>query len=175
NADGSDGPVVFTIASRIPANGDDIHTTISLKAQQAAMTSLSQQSGHSGGSLAVDPTTGEVLAMGTYPVYNPTDLSLGLTPNASARLNALDAPYINRAMASAQPVGSVFKLFTLAAGLQGGVSAAQIFTCAGSFQVPGEAKPRKDDLPQGHGNITAPYALTPSCDVVFWQISVLLN
>jgi penicillin-binding protein 2 len=175
NADGSDGPVVFTIASRIPANGDAIHTTISLKAQQAAMTSLSQQSGHSGGSLAVDPTTGEVLAMGTYPVYNPTDLSLGLTPNASARLNALDAPYINRAMASAQPVGSVFKLFTLAAGLQGGVSAAQIFTCAGSFQVPGEAKPRKDDLPQGHGNITAPYALTPSCDVVFWQISVLLN
>ncbi len=67
NADGSDGPVVFTIALRIPANGDDIHTTVSLKAQQAAMTSLSQQSGHSGGSLAVDPTTGEVLAMGTYP------------------------------------------------------------------------------------------------------------
>jgi penicillin-binding protein 2 len=175
NADGSDGPVVFTVASRIPTNGDDIHTTISLKAQQTAMTSLSQQAGHTGGALAVDPTTGEVLAMGTYPTYNPTDLALGLTPNAYARLNALNAPFLNRAMASAQPVGSVFKLFTLAAGLQNNVSAAQIFTCAGSYQVPGEAKPRKDDLPQGHGNITAPYALTPSCDVVFWQIAVMLN
>jgi penicillin-binding protein 2 len=175
NADGSDGPVVFTIASRVPANGDDIHTTISLKAQQAGMTSLSVQAGHSGGSLAVDPTTGEVLAMGTYPTYNPTDLSLGLTPNAYARLNALDAPYLNRAMASAQPVGSVFKLFTLAAGLQNGVNAAQIFTCGGSFQVPGEAKRRIDDLPTGHGSITAPYALTPSCDVVFWTIAVTLN
>jgi len=175
NADGSDGPVVFTVASRIPNNGADIHTTISLKAQQAAMTGLSQQSGHTGGALAVDPTTGEVLAMGTYPTYNPTDLALGLTPNAYARLNALNAPFVNRAMASAQPVGSVFKLFTLAAGLQNNVSASQIFTCAGQFQVPGEAHPRLDDLPQGHGSITAPYALTPSCDVVFWQIAVMLN
>src|SRR6185437_13305341 len=175
NADGSDGAVVFTVASRIPTNGDDIRTAISLKAQQTAMTSLSQQAGHNGGALAVDPTTGEVLAMGTYPTYNPTDLALGLTPNAYARLNALNAPFLNRAMASAQPVGSVFKLFTLAAGLQNNVSAAQIFTCSGSYQVPGEAKPRKDDLPQGHGKITAPYALTPSCDVVFWQIAVMLN
>ena len=175
NADGSDGPVVFTVASRIPANGDDIHTTVSLKAQQAAMTSLSQQGGHSGGTMAVDPTTGDVLAMGTYPTYNPTDLSLGLTPNAYARLNALDAPYINRAVASAQPVGSVFKLFTLAAGLENGVSATQTFTCTGSYLVPGESKPRPDDRPEGHGAITAPYALTPSCDVVYWQIAVLLN
>ena len=175
NADGSDGAAVFTVASRIPTDGDDIHTTISLKAQQTAMTSLSQQAGHNGGALAVDPTTGDVLAMGTYPTYNPTDLALGLTPNAYARLNALNAPFLNRAMASAQPVGSVFKLFTLAAGLQNNVSAAQIFTCKGSYQVPGEAKPRKDDLPQGHGKITAPYALTPSCDVVFWQIAVMLN
>lgn len=175
NADGSDGPVVFTVASRIPANGDDIHTTVSLKAQQAAMTSLSQQGGHSGGTMAVDPTTGDVLAMGTYPTYNPTDLSLGLTPNAYARLNALDAPYINRAVASAQPVGSVFKLFTLAAGLENGVSATQTFTCTGSYQVPGESKPRPDDRPEGHGILTAPYALTPSCDVVYWQIAVLLN
>ena len=175
NADGSDGAVVFTVASRVPSNGADVHTTISLKAQQAAMTSLSQQGGHSGGALAVDPTTGAVLAMGTFPTYNPTDLSLGLTPNAYAKLNALDAPFLNRAVASAQPAGSVFKLFTLAAGLQNGVTASQIFTCAGSYQVPGEAKARIDDRPQGHGQITAPYALTPSCDVVFWQIAVELN
>jgi penicillin-binding protein 2 len=175
NADGSDGPVVFTVASRVPSDGDDIHTTISLKAQQAAMTSLRQQSGHSGGTLAVDPATGDIIAMGSFPTYNPTDLALGLTPNAYARLNALDAPFINRALASAQPVGSVFKLFTLAAGLQNGVSATQLFTCPGSYQVPGEARPRLDDLPQGHGKLTAPYALTPSCDVVFWKVAVLLN
>lgn len=175
NADGSDGPVVFTIASRVPLNGADIHTTLSLKAQQAGMTSQANQAGHSGGALAVDPATGEVLAMTSYPTYNPTDLSLGLTPNAYARLNALDGAFINRAMASAQPVGSVFKLFTLSAGLQNNISASQIFTCTGTFQVPGEAKPRIDDVPSGHGSLTAPYALTPSCDVVFWTIAVTLN
>ncbi len=50
-----------------------------------------------------------------------------------------------------------------------------IFTCTGSYQVPGEAKPRLDDVPQGHGQLTAPGALAPSCDVVFWQIAALLN
>lgn len=175
NADGSDGPVVYTVATRVPSAGNDIRTTVSLKAQQAAMTSLSQQSGHSGGAMAIDPTSGEVLAMGTFPTYNPTDLALGLTPNAFARLNALDAPFINRATASAQPIGSVFKIFTLAAGLENGVSATQLFTCNGSYQVPGEAKPRPDHTPEGHGSITAPYALTPSCDVVYWQLAVLLD
>ena len=175
NGDGSLGNAAFTIAQRDPVNGSDITTTITLATQRAAMASLRNQAGHSGGSMAVDPATGEVLVLATYPTYDPNDLALGLTPNAQTRLNALDAPYIDRAIGSAQPVGSVFKLVTLAAGLEHGVSATRTFSCTGSYQVPGEAKPRADDQPKGHGTITAPFAITPSCDVVFWQIAVELN
>ncbi|MEO7002461.1 MAG: penicillin-binding transpeptidase domain-containing protein [Ktedonobacterales bacterium] len=175
NADGTLGQAIYTLATRAAGNGADIHTTIALALQQAAMASLRKQSGHSGGTVALDPTTGEVLTLGSNPTYDPNDFSLGITQNELARLNAEDHPYVNRAYATADPIGSNFKLVTLSAGLQNGVTPAQIFTCTGLYQVPGAASVSHDDAPLGHGNLTAPDALGPSCDVVFWKIAVLLN
>lgn len=175
NGDGSDGSVVATIAQRTAQNGEDVYTTISLAAQQAAMANLAQQSGHSGGAVALDPTTGGVLAMASYPTYDPNDFSLGFTAKGQARFNALSSPYLNRATMAADPIGSVFKLVTLSAGLEHGISSSQIFTCNGTFQVPGENHLRHDDTPGGHGSLTAPQAIAPSCDVVFWNVAVILN
>ena len=174
NADGSDGAIVYTIASRAPVNGADIHTTISLKAQIAAQTSLGQQAGHSGGSVAIDPATGEVLEMGSYPIYDPNDLSLG-NPNEDQILSQMDHPFLNRAYADPQPIGSAFKPVTLAAGLHNGIDKGKLFTCNGTFQVPGESHIRNDDKPTGHGTLTMSGALAPSCDVIFWQVAVALN
>ena len=175
NADGSLGHPTYTIAARDPVNGADIHTTMQATVQQAAMLRLSQADGHSGGTMAVSPTTGEVLALGSFPFYDPNNFSLGFTPNAYDRFNALDHPYINRALASAQPTGSVFKVVTLAAALENGVAPTDTFTCPGSYQVPGEDHVRADDQALGHGTLTAADAIGPSCDVVFWKVAVLLN
>jgi len=175
NADGTCGtPVYHTVASRAPVNGADIHTSISLTAQQAAMTSLANQSGHSGGTVSVDPTTGAVLSLGTFPIYDPNDLSLG-RPDEQDILSQLDHPFLNRAYADPQPIGSAFKPITLATALENGVTPTQVFICPGSYLVPGESAPRKDDAPNGHGSLTAPQAIGPSCDVVFWKVAVLLN
>ena len=175
NADGTCGnPVYYTVASRAPVNGADIHTSISLTAQQAAMTSLANQSGHSGGTVSVDPTTGAVLSLGTFPIYDPNDLSLG-RPDEQDLLAKLDHPFLNRAYADPQPIGSAFKPITLAAALENGVTPTQDFTCTGSYLVPGESAPRQDDKVAGHGVLTAPGAIGPSCDVVFWKVAVLLN
>lgn len=175
NADGSFGQSDYTIAQKVAANGEDVHTAISLKTQLAAMAQLESYHGKAGGAVAVDPTTGEVLALASYPIYDPNDFSLGFTPNESARFNAMDHPYVNRALAGAYPTGSVFKVMTLAAALEHGISASQAFTCTGTYQVPGEDHLRLDDASQGHGTLTAPQALPPSCDVVFWKIGVILN
>lgn len=175
NADGSDGPIQAMIAQRQPVNGDDIHTTINLAAQQAAMAKLIQEQPYAGGAVAVNPMTGEVLVLASNPMYDPNDLSLGLTANEQARLNAMDHPYIDRAVQTADPVGSAFKLVTLTAGLENGVTGSQIFTCTGSLTVPGVSHVFVDDAPNGHGSLTAPQALAPSCDVVFWKIGALLN
>jgi penicillin-binding protein 2 len=175
NADGSDGPIQATIAERQPINGDDIHTTINLSAQQAAMTKLRAEAPYSGGAMAVDPVTGDVLVLASNPMYDPNDLSLGLTANAQSRLNAMDHPYLDRAVQTADPVGSAFKLITLAAGLENGVTPSQIFICPGYFTLPGVAHVFIDDNPHGHGSLTAPRALAPSCDVVFWKIGAMLD
>lgn len=175
NADGTCGnPVYFTVASRAPVNGADIHTSISLTAQVAAMTSLSQQNGYHGGTVALDPTTGAVLALGTFPIYDPNDLSLG-RPDEQDRLAQLDHPFLNRAFADPQPIGSAFKPVTLAAALENGVTPTQVFTCTGSFQLPGTNVVKKDDSANGHGTLTAPGGIGPSCDVVFWKVAVFLN
>ncbi len=175
NADGSDGPVIATIAQRAAQNGENITTTIDLATQQAAMTGLANQQGHSGGAVALAPATGDVLAMASYPTFDPNDFSLGFTANEQARFNALSSPYLNRATMAADPTGSIFKLVTLAADLEHGISASHVFTCTGTYQVPGENHLRIDDKATGHGNLTAPQAIGPSCDVVFWTSAVMLN
>ncbi|HEX9038131.1 MAG TPA: penicillin-binding transpeptidase domain-containing protein [Ktedonobacterales bacterium] len=175
NADGSDGPVQASIAERQAVNGDDIHTFINIGAQQAAMKAALAESQYSSGAVAVDPETGAVLVMISNPIYDPNDLSLGLTANAQARLNAMNHPYLNRAVQTADPIGSVLKLVTLATGLQNGVTPTQIFTCPGFFTLPGVTHVFIDDNPNGHGSLTAPKALAPSCDVVFWKIGQMMN
>jgi penicillin-binding protein 2 len=175
NPDGSFGDAAYTIARRVPADGADVHTAIDIALQQKAMAGMRGQP-HPSGSAAVDPATGEVLALASNPMYDPNDFSLGSTPNEQARLNALDHPYLNRAIAGAYPIGSTFKVVTLAAGLEGGIPANEVFTCTGSYQVPGQPAPWGEVYhPTGHGTINPVLGLTESCDPIFWDIAVKLN
>jgi penicillin-binding protein 2 len=173
NVDGSYGDPAYTLGRRVPAAGADIHTAINLALQQKAMADL-RALPYSSGTVALDPTTGEVLVLASYPMYDPNDFSLGFTPNEAARLNALDHPYLNRAVAGTYPIGSVGKVTMLAAAMESGIPDAQIFNCPGFYLVPGSTTPRIDHLPTGHGNITDITALAVSCDVVFWQLGVNL-
>lgn len=175
NADGTDGQIAYTIAQKAAANGADVHTTISLKTQLATMAQLESNRGKAGGAMAVDPTSGEVLALTSFPMCDPSDFSLVFQQGVNACVANPQHPLLNRAIAGAYPIGSVFKLITLSAALEHGISAAQVFTCTGSYQVPGENHLRIDDDPHGHGTLTAPQALAPSCDVVFWKVGVMLN
>jgi cell division protein FtsI/penicillin-binding protein 2 len=174
NADGSLGKPDFTLGARDAANGDDIHTSLSLADQQAAMSGL-RGSGYSGGAMAVDPVSGEVFALASFPIYDPNDLMLGFTPNGLARFQKLDAPYNNRALQSAQPIGSVFKIITLSSGLEHGVGPTDVFTDTGSVSVPGTNYTLHELQSICIGNITAPAAIGPSCDVTPAQVALKLN
>ncbi len=178
NADGSlnlSTPVYF-IAQRPGLNGADVHTTIALALQQTAMQTLrAKANGYAGGAFAVDPATGEVLVMASNPIYDPNDFSLNFQEGIAQIQQSNLHPQLNCAIQCADPTGSIFKIVTLAAGLQHGVKPSDIFTCTGSYQVPGENHLRIDDAPQGHGSLTAPDALGPSCDSIYWQLAVRLN
>jgi len=131
--------------------------------------------GFAGGAFAVDPATGEVQIMASNPGYDPNDFSLGFQQGIRADEQGSLHPMLNCAVQCADPTGSIFKVITLASALEHGVKSTDVFNCPGSYQVPGEDHLRIDDLPTGHGNLTAPDALGPSCDVIYWKLAVLLN
>jgi penicillin-binding protein 2 len=171
NADGTADTAhpVYFVGERPGGDGMDVHTTISLKLQQAAMASLrSTAAGYAGGSFAVDPSTGEVLVMASNPTYNPNDFADSLKGIPSSL-----HPQLNCALQCTDPTGSIFKIVTLAAGLQNGINTS--FTCTGTYQVPGEDHLRIDDKAGGHGALTPDPALGQSCDVYFWNMAVELN
>jgi penicillin-binding protein 2 len=178
NADGTPGQPDSTIAERAAAPGDDIHTTIDLKNQLAVMQNIKPQidagKGTGGGIFAADPTTGAVQIMASYPVYDPNLLSLGITPEELKAYNDHGA-FLNRAIQDPRATGSVFKVVDLAAALQNGISKDTTFTCHGTYQVPGESTIRHEPEAGGHGTLTAPAALAPSCDVIYWQVAIKLN
>jgi penicillin-binding protein 2 len=173
NADGSYGDPAYTLGRRVPAAGAEVHTAINLALQQKAMADMRAQN-KSSGTVALDPTNGEVLVLASNPIYDPNDFSLGFTPNAATRLNALDHPYLNRAVAGTYPIGSVGKVTVLAAAMESGIPDTQIWNCPGTYTIPGTTTPVVEGVPNGHGNITDIRALAVSCDVIFWQISVNL-
>nr|MBF6589698.1 hypothetical protein [Ktedonobacterales bacterium] len=177
NADGSDGPTAYTVASRTAANGADVHTTIALADQQATMKALrANRNGTGSGAFAVNPTTGEVLVMASNPACDPNTFSLGNTAGQQSCVNdTVRHPLLNNALQATVPTGSIFKMVTLAAALENGVSPTDTFFCPGYYQIPGQAQKSIDDKPTGHGTLTGPAAIAPSCDVVFWQLGVKLG
>lgn len=176
DAGGDCSKALYTLGRRAPADGADVHTAVSIALQQKAMAGMHTQQ-HAGGIVALDPTTGEVLALASYPIYDPNTLSLprGLTDTAAQALDD-EQGYLNRAISGTYPIGSSFKPVTLAAGLEHGVTGTQTFTCTGSYQVPGESQPRHEVYdPDGHGTITPIQGLAVSCDTLFWDMAVKLN
>ncbi|HKS71018.1 MAG TPA: penicillin-binding transpeptidase domain-containing protein, partial [Ktedonobacterales bacterium] len=178
NADGTPGQPDYTIAERAAVPGDDIRTTIDLKNQLAVMQNIAPQidagKAAAGGIFAADPTTGAVLIMASYPIYDPNLLSLGATKEELGRYNS-NGSFLNRAIQDPRPIGSDFKIVDLAAALQNGISKDATFTCHGTYQVPGESIVRHEPEASGHGTLTAPNALAPSCDVIYWQVAIKLN
>jgi penicillin-binding protein 2 len=99
--------------------GKDLYSTIDLEIQQLA-DSLFE--GKVGAVVAIEPKTGEILAIGTYPTYDPNVLAGKLYSENYVKLSKdPDKPFLNRAISSFYRPGSTFKLVQAAIGLQDGV------------------------------------------------------
>lgn len=95
--------------------------------------------GKIGSIVAIEPSTGEILAMVTSPGYDPNQFALkNLSRNYPALVKDPSKPLLNRAVAATYPPGSVFKLVMALIGLEEGVITENThFTCSGGFHVGG--------------------------------------
>ncbi|MBN1867415.1 hypothetical protein JW916_08990 [Candidatus Sumerlaeota bacterium] len=142
---------------RKAVQGATLTLTIDVDLQRAAMNLLA---GRMGSVVAVDPRNGDVLALFSYPTYDPNNPVCG--PGDSERLDALREHYAP---------GSTFKIVTASAWLAMGGSPNRTETCAGSLQVaPGFAP--KCNVEWGHGTQDLRGALARSCNVYFYKIAM---
>ncbi|MCB1005570.1 MAG: hypothetical protein KDB35_15405, partial [Acidimicrobiales bacterium] len=125
------GNVVGTVSHRLPVPGHDLITTLDVNIQALAESELASRMDivdntyeNAGGSVVVlDPNSGGVVAMASYPTFNPNDFLNGISQEQYALLTDPYGPkaLLNRALAGEYAPGSTFKPFTAVAALENGV------------------------------------------------------
>ncbi len=110
------GRVVQVLGEKPPKPGNSLRLTLDLRLQKAAEAILGETKG---AIVAIDPRTGEVLAMASWPKYNPNIFSGPIAESTWQALQSQDNPFLNRAL-RAFPPASTFKVVTAVAGLESG-------------------------------------------------------
>ena len=150
-----------------PRPGIDLYLTIDLEAQKAAEEGLGDRAG---AVVAMDPNSGDILALASHPNYDPNLFPRGISPKDWVRLmNDPSHPLYNRAIQSVYPPGSTFKIIVSLAGLELGViDPDDKVTCRG-FLTSGR-RPFRCWKKGGHGAVSFHQALVESCDVYFYTM-----
>ncbi|MGD8625580.1 MAG: penicillin-binding protein 2 [Anaerolineae bacterium] len=168
------GEQVAVLADKPSRESSSLYTTFSREFQQEVQEILGRRLG----AIAVlEVETGRVLALATYPTFDPNPFATGIS---QAQWQSLQADYrrplVNRATQGTYPPGSVFKVVSMAAGMgDGGLNASSAFICRGTWTGLGPDWPKTCWLKSGHGNISLEKALTVSCDITFYQVGLMLN
>lgn len=154
-----------------PAPGHNVYLSLDLDLQLLATRALE---GRRGAVVALDPWTGEILALVSAPKFDPNLFALGMsTTQFSELLNDPTQPLFNRAIRGAYPPGSTIKpMLALAALETGATNLTRKTVCRGYFMLPNTTHRYRDWKPQGHGEVDIHDALQQSCDVYFYEISI---
>ncbi len=187
--------ILGAIKTTAPRVGDTVVTNIDLGLQQALDAYLKYQiltdrrsidpvshlrpQAPNGAAVVLDPNTGAVLAMASYPSYNLNDFVKGLSNAQYAQLIQKGA-FNNFAIQGLYTPGSTFKLITATTELQTGImSAYHIINDTGTFVVPGCLNKTNhgclfhDDDNSAAGLIDLPMAITVSSDYYFYNLGYL--
>ena len=166
------GREVETISEQPPGEGRQIQLTLDYDLQRAAEEAF-QREGYSGAAIALDPKTGDVLAMVSLPAYDPNDFALGIDRETWSGLNNDELrPLQNRALQGRYPPGSTFKVVMAAAALEEGVITPDFkVTCRGGKSFFG----RFFACHTTHGTVTLDQALEKSCNTYFYTLGSMLD
>jgi penicillin-binding protein 2 len=166
------GEYTFNPKIKPPVAGDDLILGIDVKVQKVAEDALE---GKRGSVVAMDPKTGDVIALASKPGFNPNGFVRGLTVSEYAALrDDIDIPLLNRALRGAYPPGSTVKpLYALAAQKYGIMTPQKEEYCNGVFTLPGSAHQYRDD--EKHGYLDMRHAIARSCDVYFYRLAERLG
>ena len=180
---GPDGSIITQLAATDPQPAQAVYTTIDYDLQLRLQQSNALSNGMRGAVVVMERETGRVLAMLSSPGFNP-NLFEPSNYNYQFLINDLygeDTPLLNRATQGAFPLGSVFKVITISAGLESGLYPPEtIYNCEYFFkELPG-IQPQDwtyqhfldDGETQASGPLNLPEGLMRSCNPWFMHIGL---
>jgi len=164
-------------------SGGNVELTIDPKVQDAAYEGLTALGDDvQAAAVAIEPSTGKILAMASTPTYNPDKLATHDFSASQKSYNQLskdeNEPLLNRSIQTALPPGSTFKLVTAAAAIENlGMDGNSMVYGGASLDLPGTTT----DLPNLNGTscggeqITLTHALEVSCNTAFGSLGMELS
>ncbi|MFF5306156.1 peptidoglycan D,D-transpeptidase FtsI family protein [Streptomyces sp. NPDC013161] len=163
-------------------SGGNVVTTLNEAAQKAAWSGLRKQGGK-GAVVALDPSTGKILALASYPSYDPSTFAGNSTTTDAKAWQKLqkkydpDDPMLNRALRETYPPGSTFKVVTASAALENNLysSADEATNSPLPWVMPGTTTQLKNEGNIPCKNATLRVALQYSCNTVFGKVGADLG
>lgn len=155
------------IAKREPEKGQNIILTLDYALQKKAEELLE---GREGAVVMMDPQTGEILALASYPTFDPNKFIDRFTPEEWLDLiNSSEFPLENRAIRGQYAPGSIFKLVIDLGALELGiVDEETTFTCKGEIEIYNE--PFTCWVEKGHGEMNLIQGIRNSCNIYHYQV-----
>jgi penicillin-binding protein 2 len=160
------------LESQPPVPGDSLKLSIDAKVQEAGEAAMAS-TGLRGAFITMDVHSGEILALGSYPTFEP---SVFTRPKTQAQVNALyrdpvAAPLTDRAIAGLYPTGSTFKPITAIAALESGnLTPSEVIEDPGQLVVGGEVFKNAGEA--ANGSVSLVTALEVSSDVFFYTMGL---
>lgn len=157
-----------------PVSGSDLYLSIDAKLQSVGEQAFGDLDG---AAVAIDPKTGEVLALVSKPGFAPAPFVEGIDNDTyHALLDDPQRPLYNRALLGTYPSGSTIKPFLAIGGLHyGTLNPDKAVFDPGYFQLPGVSRRYRCDKRTGHGWLALDQAIAQSCDVYFYQAALNLG
>jgi len=154
-----------------PKPGENLHLSIDAHLQEVAEAAFE---GRAGAAVAIDPRSGEVLAMVSVPSFDPNPFVNGIAGvDYKALLDAEDKPLLNRILRGGYVPGSTIKPFVGLGGLELGLrKPSDTVLSTGEFFIPGQSRAYRDDIRGGSGRVDLVQAIAQSVNTYFYSLAL---
>ncbi len=166
-----EGRALGTVGREPAVPGSDLRLSIDLDLQQAMVDAFGD---FDGSAVAVDPRTGEILAMVSLPGYDPNKFVNGIShKDFRALMDNPSRPLFNRNVLGGGPPGSTVKPFIALAGLDTGLrNAGDRIMSTGEFHIPGQSRGYRDSHAGGHGWTDLRKSIAASVNTYYYQLAM---
>jgi penicillin-binding protein 2 len=156
------------LESQPPVPGDSLKLTINSAVQAAGESALAAR-GLPGGFVTMNVDNGEILGLGSFPTFDPSELIEPSQAQVDALYRNEQAPLTDRAIAGLYPTGSTFKPITAIAALESGhLTPSEVINDPGQFEIGGEVFKNAGEA--ANGSVSLVSALEVSSDVFFYNL-----